>query len=60
MADAPIYIKSVTEIKGDEIVRLTFEIEKTNLKTANAVGTAMLQALAGVNQAQAYEKGWAK
>lgn len=59
MGETPIMIKSVTEIKGDETVRVTVEYEKTSLKTANAVGTAMLQALAGINMAQAKEQGWA-
>jgi len=58
MGETPIMIKSVTEIKGSEVVRLTVEYEKTNLKTANAIGTAMLQALAGINLAQAKEQGW--
>lgn len=58
MGETLVTIKSVTEIKGEETVRVTIEYEKTNLKTANAVGTAMLTALANLNQSQAKQKGW--
>jgi len=58
MGETPVTIKSVTEIKGDETIRFTVEYEKTSIKTANAVGTAMLLALAGLNQVQAKQKGW--